>query len=97
MFVLEGLKCFHWIPRPEKCGFSLQNHVSSSIGSKVIVNMCENIDKNPLKPQKNRKTPNSANIPRGQFLKWYQRVGSTRKPYDSHQNFCYKCHRSEVS
>ena len=39
LFVLEVRKCFHWIPRHRKCGFSIKNYISMSIRSKVIVNV----------------------------------------------------------
>ena len=39
LFVLEVQKCFHWIPRPHKCGFSIKNHVSRSIRTNSIIKL----------------------------------------------------------
>ena len=39
LFGFEVRKCFHWIPRTRKCGFSIKNHVSVSIGTHIVTKL----------------------------------------------------------
>ena len=63
----------------------------------ITVYILYNRKKMPKKTPKILNPPNLAQIPRESIRKWVQFICSTRKPYDSHQNFDSKCIRKKVS